>query len=208
MTTTATGSQSSTPRELLEAGSFVARCYSFIDYGTHQNTKFVTKDGSPVEQRKIRLAFELPTEMKVFDEAKGEQPLVLGKKYTLSLSDKAFLRQDLESRRGKPFTKEELKGFNLSNLIWVPCILSVWVNKFDDREFNQINGISPLMKGQVVDKQINPSVIFDLDNYTIEQFNTLPKFVKKEISTSNEGVLCDYKEGSKRRKERNKERIR
>ena len=70
MTTTATGSQNSTQKELLEASSYVARCYSFIDLGTHQNPKFVKKDGSPVEQRKIRITFEFPTEMRVFDETK------------------------------------------------------------------------------------------------------------------------------------------
>jgi hypothetical protein len=77
----------------------------------------MTKDGSPVEQRKIRLTFELPTELKVFDEEKGEQPTVLGKKYTLSLSEKAFLRKDLESRRGKQFTEEEMKGFDIAKLV-------------------------------------------------------------------------------------------
>lgn len=192
MTTTATGSQNTAQKELLEANSYVARCYSFIDLGTHQNAKYTNKDWNPVEQRKIRLTFELPTEMKVFDEAKWEQSVVLGKKYTLSLSEKAFLRKDLESRRGKPFTENELKWFDLVSIVWVACILSVWTNEYDGNTYNQINSISPLMKWQTVDKQINPTLIFDLDNYTIEQFNELPKFVRKEISLSVEWSKCEY----------------
>ena len=57
MTTTATGSQNTTQKELLEANSYVARCYSFIDLGTHQNPNYKNKEWNPVEQRKIRLTF-------------------------------------------------------------------------------------------------------------------------------------------------------
>lgn len=194
MTTTATGSQSTVQKELLEANSYVARCYSFIDLGTHQNQNYKNKDWNPVEQRKVRLTFELPTELRVFDEEKWEQPMVLWKKYTLSLSEKAYLRKDLESWRGKQFTDQELKGFDLSTIVWVACILSIWVNEYDGKEYNQINSISPLMKWQTVDKQINPTVIFDLDNYTIEVFNELPKFIRKEISLSIEWAYSEYDE--------------
>jgi hypothetical protein len=35
-------------------------------------------------QRKIRFSFELPTELRVFSEEKGEQPIAIHKEYTLS----------------------------------------------------------------------------------------------------------------------------
>jgi hypothetical protein len=50
------------------------------------------------------------------------------------------------------------------------------------------------MKWQTVDKQINTTVIFDLDNYTIEAFNELPKFIRKEISLSIEWSCSEYDE--------------
>lgn len=194
MTTLAKGSNNTLKKDLLEPNSYLARCYSFIDLWTHQNPNYKNKDWSPIEQRKVRLTFELPTEMKVFDEEKWEQPVVLWKKYTNSLSEKAYLRKDLESWRGKQFTEQELKWFDLSNIVWTPCILSVWINEYDWKEYNQINSINPLMKWQDVDKQINPKVIFDLDKYTIEEFNELPNFIKREISNSVEWAYSEYEE--------------
>lgn len=47
---------------------------------------------------------ELPTELRVFSEKKGEQPLVIDKEYTLSMAEKSNLRKDLKLWRGKEFT--------------------------------------------------------------------------------------------------------
>jgi len=43
------------------------------------------------------------------------------KRYTNSLHEKASLRKDLEMWRGRKFTPEELRGFDLEKLINVPC---------------------------------------------------------------------------------------
>ncbi len=47
------------------------------------------------------------------------------KRYTLSLNEKATLRKDLEAWRGCPFTKDQLRGFDLEQLLGVNCQLSV-----------------------------------------------------------------------------------
>lgn len=46
-----------------------------------------------------------------------KKPYLVRQEYTPSLDKKSNLRGDLESWRGKRFTEEELKGFNLENLI-------------------------------------------------------------------------------------------
>lgn len=53
------------------------------------------------------------------------RPFMLSKKYTLSLHEKSTLRHDLESWRGKPFTTEELAGFDIERLVGTQCRLNV-----------------------------------------------------------------------------------
>jgi len=53
------------------------------------------------------------------------------KRYTNSLHEKASLRKDLEMWRGRKFTPEELRGFDLEKLIGVPCQIQT-VHKVTD----------------------------------------------------------------------------
>ena len=56
----------------VEAGNYVARCYSMVHIGTISDEY----KGEKKEASKVRLTFELPTETKVFKEENGEQPYV------------------------------------------------------------------------------------------------------------------------------------
>jgi hypothetical protein len=47
------------------------------------------------------------------------------KQFNLSLHEKATLRKDLESWRGRKFTDDELKGFDLEKLIAANCQIQV-----------------------------------------------------------------------------------
>lgn len=70
------------------------------------------------------------------------------KKYTASLNEKASLRQDLEAWRGKKFTKDDLKGFDVEQLLGVNCqIQVVHVTLDDGRTFANVKAVVPLMKG-------------------------------------------------------------
>lgn len=53
------------------------------------------------------------------------------KRYTASLHEKSGLTKDLVLWRGKPFTPDERKGFDLERLLGVPCQLQV-VHKVTD----------------------------------------------------------------------------
>lgn len=169
------------PKELLPAGSYLARAYSIVDLGTQHNPAFNN------DSRKIRITWELPTEMRTFTEEKGSQPMVLGKKFTLSLNEKATLRKFLAGWRGKDLTKEELQNFDITSLLWVTCILAVGVDKYEDVEYNCINSASPLMKGQECPAQINPSFELSLyEGFTWEKFDSLPQFTADTIQKSIE----------------------
>ena len=70
------------------------------------------------------------------------------KRYTLSLNEKAILRQHLEAWRGKRFTPDELAGFDLEKLIGVNCQVQV-VHELSDqgRIWSNVQAIVPLGKG-------------------------------------------------------------
>lgn len=64
--------------------------------------------------------------------------------YTLSLSEKANLRRDLECWRGRKFTDEELQGFDLEKLLGANCQLQVVHNLSDEgRVFANVQAIVP-----------------------------------------------------------------
>src|SRR5262245_16699304 len=66
------------------------------------------------------------------------------KNYTLSLSEKANLRRDLECWRGRKFTSEELQGFDLERLLKINCQLQVVHNLSDEgRTYANVQAIVP-----------------------------------------------------------------
>lgn len=178
-------STSNTPRELIPAGNYIARCYKMIEIGTVP-TEYL---GVEKMTHKVRFGWELPLELKVFNLEKGEQPLVIEKEYTLSLSDNAHLRRDLKSWRGKDFTPQEAEMFDVTKLLGVPCMLNIIhiAGKKDPTKiYEAISSISPMPKGIVCPPQINETLVFDFENYDIEKFNGLPQFIRGMIVTSNE----------------------
>src|SRR5688500_13440346 len=108
-------------RELIPAGNYVARCYQMIEIGTVKENIM----GDEKTLHKVRIGWELPTELKVFNPEKGEQPLVISKEYTLSMNEKSNLRKDLKSWRGKDFTEDEARKFDITALVGVPCMLNI-----------------------------------------------------------------------------------
>jgi hypothetical protein len=179
---------SSTPREPIAAGAYAARCYSIIDLGTREETI----QGNTKVLRKIRITFELPTERRVFNEEKGEQPCVISKEFSLTLNEKSNLRLFLRSWRGKDFTEEEAKDFDVAKLIGAPCLLNIIhvAGKANpSKMYDEISSVSPLPKGMTCPPQENPSFEFSLDGgFNQELFDLLPNFLKEKVASSFEYI--------------------
>ena len=167
----------------MEAGAYAARCYSMIQIGTVKETY----KGEEKLQHKVRLTFEFPTEKKVFKEENGEQPYVISKEFTLSMHEKATLRKFLESWRGKNFSEEEAKRFDITVLLGKQCLINVvhHTNEKGDT-YAQIASVSPIPKGMTCPEQINPSVVLSYDNFDESVFEALPDFLKEKIRSSKE----------------------
>jgi hypothetical protein len=168
----------------VEPGMYPARCYSMIEIGTI-DTEF---NGETKKAHKVSITWELPTEKAVFHEDRGEEPFVVSKTYTLSMHEKATLRKDLESWRGKGYTEEEAKRFDITKLLGQPCNLNVIhvPGKEAGKTYVQVASISPLMKGQVCPAQINPLRVLSYDNFDFEVFDNLSDYMKEKIKSSEE----------------------
>jgi hypothetical protein len=184
MPITATNSGGST-YEPIPAGTYLARCYSMVQIGTVEE-EF---QGIKKNVNKVRITWELPTEMKVFNPEKGEQPQAISKEFTLSMHEKSSLRGFLTSWRGKGFTEDEAKAFDVTRLLGVPCMLSIVHEpgkKDPSRIYDKIASVSTVMKGVVMPAQINQSFEFTLENFEQNKFDSLPDFLKDKIRQSKE----------------------
>jgi hypothetical protein len=112
-------------------GLHQAVCVDVVDLGV-----MVTQWG---DKPKVRIVWQVDE----IDPQTGRRFDVRGL-YTLSLSDKATLRKQLESWRGRKFTPLELRGFDLENLIGVNCQIQVIHHISDDgRTFANVQAIVP-----------------------------------------------------------------
>lgn len=176
-------------RELLAAGTYVARCYQMIHIGTVEEMIL----GEKKVMNKVRLTFELPYEMRVFKEENGEHPLVISKEFTLSMHEKSGLRNFLKNWRGKDFSDTEAASFDVSKLIGVPCMLNV-IHKDSKKgvTYAEIGNVSPLMKGMSCPDQINPSQELSYDNFNWELFEKQPDFIKDKMRASLEFARLNF----------------
>lgn len=171
-------------------GNHPARCIKIIDIGTQEGEYA----GKAIFRRQIIVMWELPTE--TFDNKEGKAvPFVVSKWYTASLSEKANLRADLVNWRGRPFTDEELMGFEVKNILGKACMVQV---THSEKGKAKVTAVSSVPKGFTVPDQVNESVYFSLerDEFDAEVFDTLGEFFQGKIKASPEwAALHDEQRG-------------
>jgi hypothetical protein len=163
----------------VEEGVHHAICYALYDLGT----QFSEKWGKSAHQ--CIIIWELPEE-RIEITKDGETmnlPRVTSKKYTMSLNEKASLRKDLQSWRGKNFTSEELSGFDIEKLLGVNCMIQIIHTKKDASVYANIASITPLFKGMVKREPENPTVIYHIGEPIPP---STPKWIKELIEGSAE----------------------
>lgn len=169
-----------TRMEPVSAGMHMAVCCAVIDLGLR---KQVFKEQERIS-RKVLLMWELSDE--TFEDKDGNtQPRTMSKQYTLSLHEKAGLTKMLQSWRGKPFTTEELKGFDLRQIVGKGCQLSVIHEQGKDGQtYANISAVVGIPKGTVV-PQPTHTIIYDLDEPdALDTINLLPDWIQKVIRES------------------------
>ena len=120
------------------AGVHQAVCVDVVDLGLVE----VTWQGQTKRQHKVSLRWQI-------DEARDDgKPFLVSKRYTLSLSDRATLRRDLEAWRGRPFTDADLRdGFEVDDVLGANCLVNIVHRTKDGTTYANVDAIMPLVKG-------------------------------------------------------------
>lgn len=160
------------------AGTHVAVCTMVADMGVQPTGKFKPKP-------QVYIRWELPNEVTSWKDGDGVEhtgPMVIGKKYTVSLSEKANLRGDLESWRGKLFTEQELEGFDIRNILGKACMLGVTHNVVGTKTYANISAVMGLPKGTTPPKPSVEPIAYDVDAHNPAIFQKLPPWLQEAIS--------------------------
>lgn len=166
----------------VEAGTHHAVCYSVVDLGTQWSEQFHQSS------HKVAITWEFP-ELRIDVERDGEKlnlPRALTKIYTLSLSEKANLYNDLVAWRGKPFTQEELDGFNVLKVVTANCLLQVIHTQKDKKTYANIASVMHLMKDMRKKEPENIIVQYCIQDHGLSIPQTVPDWLVKIIHKSEE----------------------
>jgi hypothetical protein len=169
-------------------GMHLARCYRIVDLGTQKSEW----QGEVKHLHKVMLHFEVHGEDekgKPLITKKGE-PLSISKNYTLSLGEKAALRKDLQAWRGRDFTPDELRGFELKNILGHWAMLSVAKSAGSNgKEYTNIMSVNPVMasvKKAGLPEGFNKLGLFYIDSPDMEMFETFSRNLQEKIQSSPE----------------------
>jgi len=161
------------------AGTHYGRCFGVVDLGTQPSDMYGPKP-------RIMLMWELPNERVEYEEdgKKKERPQTISKEYGASLGTKADLRKHLDAWRGKPFSKEELEGFHLPNIIGAPCVITIQHKpKAAGGISAKVVAVAAVPKGTIVPDLFHKKVAFDIqDGNESDSFKALPEWVQKKVS--------------------------
>lgn len=136
-------------------GFWQAVCVDVVDMGLQE----MTWKGHTKEVHRGRIVWQIPETFEFEDPDTHEKKTArytISKFYTMSLHEKAELRKNLEAWRSKPFTDEELKGFDLEVLIGVNCQIGIIHRVTDNGTYANVSTIAPPPKGMKDEDKLKP----------------------------------------------------
>lgn len=145
-------------------GSHFAICDMFVDLGI-QDSNY---NGQVKTQHKIYLRWQIPALRLKYtkDDVEHEGPMAIGSKFTLSLHEKSALRKILQSWRGRAFTPEELKKFDVTTILGAPCLITVThaPKEGGSGVYANIGAVAKLPAGVPVPSLEGEKLLYDADN--------------------------------------------
>ena len=184
--------------ETIAKGRYKATCYRIVDVGTHNETY----EGETKKRHSVFLYWELDEKMS------DGKPFSIMKQYTLSLNEKSALFLHLCSWRNKKFTDDELKGFDLTNILGCTCELEV---EYTSGGNPKVTAVYHPEGGVKKVATTNEQIAFDVDEYAKDNkemcdvFVNLPEWVQNKIDESFEVVASNKAESAKYQKEESTE---
>jgi len=164
-------------------GCHFAICNMVVDLGV-QESSF---QGQAKQQHKVYLRWEVPDERVTYekDGKDIEGPCSIGSLFTLSLHEKAKLRGVLENWRGRAFTADELKGFDITTVAGKCCQIMVKHDTgADGKTYANVSGVMSTSREQKDRAKAAQSevgvVIYSLDT-PANGWDKLPKWLQEKI---------------------------
>lgn len=174
--------------EPIPEGQHLGVCVGIIDLGTQHNHKFNKYE------RKCLISFELP-EVRIEIEEDGETrdvPRFISRRFTLSLGRNSHLRKFLRTWRGKDFTPEELKGFEMKTLLGVPAVVQVMQEEGKDgKVYSNIDSVRYPMKGTETPDAENEETYFSFEEVgslreVDDALDNMPEWIQNLVQKSVE----------------------
>ena len=169
-------------------GNHLARCYRIIDLGT-QKSEY---QGQVKFLRKVMINWEVHGENDAGEPLVTErgEPLSIFKNYTLSWGENATLRKDMQAWRGKPWSDEEAKRFDLKQILGVWGMLNViqrpGTNGKIYSNVQSISPVPPIIRKQGLPEGANELQLFMLSQPDWELYETFGRGLKAKIESSPE----------------------
>jgi len=163
--------------QIAPAGNHLGICYQMVELGQLYDAKY------DKYSRKVLLGWELPNET-----MEDGRPFIVSSRYTLSFNENAVLRRQLESWRGRPFSAQELMGFDLKAVLGKPCMVNIVHKQVGDKTYANITSITPVPKGMDAPAQTNANQVFEFGDQGFDEdaFNSLSEGLKNIIAQSKD----------------------
>ena len=168
------------PRKPIEAGAYAAVCDMVVDVGVQPSP-----GGQFAPKRTVVLRFQIP-EIRVEITKDGETkslPAVISRTVGLSLNEKSTLYALLTSWRGKAFTPEELKKFDLGKIAGKPAFINVTHSVKGDRTYANLTSIMPLPKAIPAPALEGEALVYSTDAPDPSIFLQLPTWMQEKIAS-------------------------
>jgi len=167
------------PRKPIPAAAYAAVLDLVADLGVQPSP-----NGQFAPKRTVVLRFQIP-EIRVEITQNGETkdlPAVISRTVGLSLNEKSTLYGLLTSWRGKAFTPEELRRFDLSVIAGKPAFINVTHSVKGDRTYANLTSIMPLPKSIPAPVLEGKALVYSTDTPDAAVFDQLPAWIQDRIA--------------------------
>ena len=167
------------PRKPIEAGAHAAVCDMVVDLGVQPSP-----GGQFAPKRTVVLRFQIPS-IRVEITKDGETkdfPAVISRTVGLSLNEKSTLYALLTAWRGKSFTPDELKKFDLGKVAGKPAFINVTHATKGDRTYANLTSIMPMPKGMPAPVLEGEALVYSTDAPDPAIFDKLPEWMQDKIA--------------------------
>lgn len=161
-----------------DAGNYAAVCVQLVDVGLQH----ISFEGTERDVNQVAIVWELAGETVTLGE--DTVPRTVSKTYTMSLHERSGLRKDLKSWRGREFTDDELRAFDLRNILGAPCMIQIVHKTTANGTYANIAGISSMPKGMPKPQALTPLLAFDADTAEEADLEKLPTWLADKVKAS------------------------